>query len=273
MEELISISEMAKLHGITRQTLIWYDNMDIFKPVKVAANGYRYYSKFQIPYLREICFLRAMDIGLKEIQEHFQERTPAKEKELLEKQRQYILTKLANLNKIRNYLNGKIEMYQEAVDAQVMGLNVPFERSFGPRKAIFYEYIKPINKVNLHLTLMHIWLEFNKYQLVPSGGFGSVLPLKTYETLEGAGSYIILPYNHDLPLKSIEFPEGPYVCMYKYGMPYDNKDAKYLMHWLTCNGYEACGDIVDVCLLDTTFYKKDLKKEDFCMLQIPVRKK
>lgn len=169
MEKYISISEMAKLHGITRQTLIWYDNMDIFKPVKVAPNGYRYYSKFQIPYLREICFLRAMDIGLKEIKEHFEERTPAKEKELLEKQKNYVLRKIANLNKIRSYLVSKIELYQEAVDAQTMDLNIPFERYFGPRRALFLEYKQPINRENLHLTLMDLWQQLNQNKLVPAG--------------------------------------------------------------------------------------------------------
>lgn len=58
MSTYISISEMAKLHGITKQTLIHYDNIDLFKPAKVDTNGYRYYCKHQIPYLREICFLK-----------------------------------------------------------------------------------------------------------------------------------------------------------------------------------------------------------------------
>lgn len=61
--------------------------------------------------------------------------------------------------------------------------------------------------------------------------------------------------------------------MYKYGMPYDNTHAKWLLHWLEENGYEAAGDVVDVCLLDTTFYKQNKTKADFCMLQIPVTKK
>ena len=65
MSTYISISEMAKLHGITRQTLIHYDNIDLFKPAKVDTNGYRYYCKHQIPYLREICFLKSLGISLK----------------------------------------------------------------------------------------------------------------------------------------------------------------------------------------------------------------
>lgn len=36
MEQLIAISEMAKFFGITRQTLIYYDEIDLFKPVYVT---------------------------------------------------------------------------------------------------------------------------------------------------------------------------------------------------------------------------------------------
>ena len=46
MSTYISISEMAKLHGITRQTLIHYDNIDLFKPAKVDTNGYHIYERF-----------------------------------------------------------------------------------------------------------------------------------------------------------------------------------------------------------------------------------
>ncbi len=34
--------------------------------------------------------------------------------------------------------------------------------------------------------------------------------------------------------------------------------------------YELAGDIIDVCLLDTTFYKEQ-KALDFCMLQAPIK--
>ena len=45
-------------------------------------------------------------------------------------------------------------------------------------------------------------------------------------------------------------PAGEYVCMYKYGMPYDTEHLEKLMQWLAKNNYELAGDIIDVCLLD-----------------------
>lgn len=37
------------------------------------------------------------------------------------------------------------------------------------------------------------------------------------------------------------------------------------------NHYRIIGDVVDACLLDTTFYEND-SSVDFCQLQIPIEK-
>ena len=42
MKEFVSISDMAKLHNISRQTLIHYDKIGLFKPMHTDENGYRH---------------------------------------------------------------------------------------------------------------------------------------------------------------------------------------------------------------------------------------
>ena len=66
----LSISEMAQIHNITRQTLIYYDKIGLFKPDIIESNGYRYYSTTQIPLLREICFLRSIGMSLDDIRKN-----------------------------------------------------------------------------------------------------------------------------------------------------------------------------------------------------------
>lgn len=275
MKNYISISEMAKLHGITRQTLIHYDNIDLFKPAKVDDNGYRYYCKHQIPYLREICFLKSLGINLKDIHQHFQERTPENEMYLLEKQKQYIINQISKLNLIREYLNQRIDLYEEAVDAGMMHMSQPFIKRLNAKQAIFREWIQPINKDNLHTTLMSLWQRIFEKEMVPSSGFGSIIKKEAMETgnwLDAAGSCIFLPIWNQEHDNTITIPAGEYVCMYKYGMPYDTEHLEKLKIWLDKNNYNLIGDVVDVCLLDTTFYKQDTGV-DFCMLQAPVKQK
>lgn len=273
METYISISEMAKLHGLTRQTLIHYDSIDLFKPIQVDDKGYRFYSKYQIPYLREICFLKSMGIGLKDIVEHFQERSPEKEMVLLQKQKQYVISQIAKFNTIREYLNQRIDFYEEAVDANAMMMEEPFLKDIGERHAIFQEFDEPINKEKLHTTLMSLWKKIFARKMVPSSGFGAIIRMQGIESrecLKGAGSCIFLPRWSADQHNTITIPAGTYACMYKYGMPYDIIYIKKMLQWLEVNGYELAGDIIDVCLLDTTFYKQEIGV-DFCMLQAPIK--
>jgi DNA-binding transcriptional MerR regulator len=275
MRNLISISEMAKLHGLTRQTLIYYDEIDLFKPVQVDDNGYRYYSRRQIPFLREICFLKNLGIGLKEIVAHFQARDPQKEMALLKNQKDKLTLEIAQLNKKRDAINQRISIYEEAVDADALQIHEPFIKPCQARKALFKEYVQPINRENLHLTLMSLWQEIFKKENVPSGGFGSILKQKgilSGDFLLGAGSCVFVPPWSEDHANIVTLPAGLYACMYKYGMPYETDQAKLLWEWIQANGYELMGDIVDVCLLDTTFYKEQ-KTVDFCLLQALVRPK
>ncbi len=41
---MYAISEMASLFNVSRQTLIYYDKIGLFKPAVVNEKGYRFYS-------------------------------------------------------------------------------------------------------------------------------------------------------------------------------------------------------------------------------------
>ena len=275
MDDLIAISEMAKLNGISRQTLIYYDDIDLFKPIKVDDNGYRYYSRRQIPFLREICFLKSVGVGLKDVIEHFKDRSAAKEMELLKEQRTRILQEIARLNKLRDSISQRIKLYEQSVEATNVNIREPFIRSCAPKRVLFKEYVKPINRENLHITLMALWRKVFKKELVPCSGFGSMFRIEDvlkHQPLASAGSCLFLPsWSTDYP-ESILLPAGECACMYKYGMPYDTESMEQLLAWIDMNGYELCGDIVDVCLLDTTFYREQ-KTLDYCLLEAPIRPK
>lgn len=278
--EKISISEMAKLHGISRQTLIYYDKIGLFKPELVDSNGYRYYSWRQIPLLREICFLKEAGMPLKEIVERLGKRTIHGELESLLEQKKRLEHQIGELNRLREAVSMRIHAYITAEEAMRMENHEPFLMSYPERKVIFKEYIRPIMKENLHKTLMKLMIETSvSKELIPSGYFGSILKKDSLlngktdeEILDGAGSCIFVPHwEKNIPgLRLI--PHGEYACLFTYHMPYEIREAKELLKWIHSQNMELCGDIVDICLLDTTFYNKDIKK-DFCLIQAPVKHK
>ena len=64
MKNYFSISEAAKMAGMTSETLRHYDRIGLVSPVKRDPwTGYRYYSKEEIIRLNTIQALRCMDLS------------------------------------------------------------------------------------------------------------------------------------------------------------------------------------------------------------------
>ena len=62
--------EMAQLHGVSKQTLIFYDKAGVFSPaLRDESNGYRYYAPEQLEMLDHILMLKESGMSLKEIRD------------------------------------------------------------------------------------------------------------------------------------------------------------------------------------------------------------
>lgn len=58
-------AELAKLFGISKQLLLYYDKNDIFSPEFVDEKGYRFYVLSQYFTLQIIISLRKLNVSLK----------------------------------------------------------------------------------------------------------------------------------------------------------------------------------------------------------------
>lgn len=64
----LTVSEAAKLSGVSVRTLHYYDQIGLLKPDAVdQQNGYRYYGETALKQLQQILFYRELDFSLKEI--------------------------------------------------------------------------------------------------------------------------------------------------------------------------------------------------------------
>jgi len=274
LEEYLSIGEMAKLHGITRQTLLYYDNIELFKPIKVTKRGYRFYEKGQMPALREICFLKSTGVSLKDIREQLERREVALEVELLNRQKDIIASQIEKLNKMREYLKQRINFCEEAADGVKMKmLYEPFVRYIGEREAVFSDDL-PENREQWPTYIAELWKDIFQREMVVSCNIGFTLrknSIMKNDYLKKARYCIFLPYHDDNLPKVQRIPAGKFVCIYAYGMYYDVTYMKKLLAWIDANGYELCGDILDVCLLNKVFCS--MKNTEFSMIQAPIRKR
>lgn len=62
-----SISQVAKMAGVSARTLRHYDDIGLLAPVSFSSNGYRWYGRDQLRRLQRILLLRELDVPLSEI--------------------------------------------------------------------------------------------------------------------------------------------------------------------------------------------------------------
>jgi len=271
---VLSISEMAKLHKISRQTLIHYDKIGLFKPEITHQNGYRYYSLNQIPVLREITFLRCSNIPLEDIKQHLENRTPESTMAFYAGQIEQLDHQLERLKRQKQYLKSRQITYKQYYEYQVCK-EQPELQYFPNRKLVFIPYNNVNSPGPLHDTLMRAWRLITDAGFQPAYGFGTIIRHKSLSQeniMEGSGSYIVLPECADdlMTANTLLLPAGDYITMYKYGMPYNPKPLERLLEWMSGHDYSPCGDVADACIFDASFYTDEIR-EDFCQLQVPIR--
>lgn len=269
--DLIKISEMAALHGVSRQTLILYDKNGLLKPVKVAENGYRYYSVEQIPRLRQICLLKEMGVPLAEIRAHLEAPTTESMRGMLAERRVAIAAERDRLSEQLREID-QLDHIFASVTTKEKNVGVPHVLWIPERKAVFAPF--PAGEMNaklLHLALMDAWGRLLETGTIPSRGFGALLDAAaaiSEQPLSGAGSMVIMP--REVPVEDAEvvtLPAGEYACMYKHAMPYDVAPLRELLAWMEERGLRPAGLVVDRCLLDSVFYD-ERRSADFCRLEV-----
>ena len=115
-EQYFTPVEFAKLFNIDKQTLIYYDNQQIFTPAFKNENGYRYYSISQIPLFSVLLSLRKLNIQGHLLSEY--NSYPSKEKLiefLTDKIYEYEET-VKSLSDVINSLRSKISYIQASQD-------------------------------------------------------------------------------------------------------------------------------------------------------------
>lgn len=104
-QKLLTIGQFASMHGINKKTLMWYDEIGLFKPAYVhPENGYRCYSYHQSPILETILLLRELDVSIPEIQNFMENRSAGSLKLLLEEKIAGLDHKIAHLQAVRTTL-------------------------------------------------------------------------------------------------------------------------------------------------------------------------
>lgn len=107
--DLLSISEMAKLRRVTTETLRHYDRIGLFKPIYTnPETGYRFYSFMQFETLGTIKELTQMGMKLEEIKEYMSHRNLEESINVMEKQHALLLREIQEKESLEKVITDKI---------------------------------------------------------------------------------------------------------------------------------------------------------------------
>lgn len=102
--DYITAGEFAKLASTTKRTILWYDQMEILKPIKTdQQTSYRYYSPSQIIDFQVILLLRKLCFSIEEIKTFLKRNKSLKllfglKRKLVEKEIVSLQLALSNIN-------------------------------------------------------------------------------------------------------------------------------------------------------------------------------
>lgn len=271
MKNRFSIGEMSKLNNIPIKTLRYYDEIDLFKPIEVAASSnYRYYSLEQFEQLNTINYLKLLGLPLKEIKNHLEVRDIAEFLDLLKKQQAITTATISKLEAVNSQFRKRIEEIEASAASKA---GQPCLKSFSDRSVLILHerlYSEPEWEIALSKlvqgTKSKPALFIGKVGLTVSQ---SNLHHRKFDEYNSV--FIIWEDSSETPPQLKSLAAGLYACISYHGN--HSISAKYyeqLLEFITTNNYHIAGDSIERTIINQ-YITLDQNKH-LTEIQIPVKK-
>lgn len=232
-DSLFKIGEVTKIMGITRKTLLVFEEMGLLTPaVKDEKSGYRYYSADNMTQIRSIRSLQALGLTLKEVKEYYYDM-------------ENIDSHLERLMELRASLDRNIQMLQ--VRSTKRG-DLTIRKTHLPRQICFcrqYE-CQNVAEASSHLRDTYI----------ATARTGKMSMLERMFTMRMSQEVDKLDLMCCIPVEDsfdgperIEFAETPALCIYYRG-PYEGTSnaIRTLIQYVKDTGVETTGPFRSIYL-------------------------
>lgn len=238
---------MAKIHGINKKTLIYYDEIDLFHPAFRNEKGYRYYEFSQHSTLEIILSLRLMDVPISEIRAYINKRSPEHLIELLEDKKMIVKEKIQKLKVIDALLENKLKAINSYKNSQEITL-VDCEEE---RLMVMGSPQNSVEEDLLQLISNHV--ETCEEGHLYSNTWGSIMTLSDLENHDfDAYSHIYTKSIKNVQSKvAFVKPKGTYLQMYYQGN-WASFETAYLkiLAFIKENALELTGYVYEENIID-----------------------
>lgn len=240
-------AELAKLFGISKQLLLYYDKNDIFSPEFVDENGYRFYVLSQYFTLQIIISLRKLDVSLKEIKAYLKSKDINLLKDIYRNKQQEYKKQIEELLYLEKTMQQKISFLNDIQNLPLNQILLEIQEEeylYFSEDISFQQPIKQRMKVLAnHMLPVFSYESFQEYLMgfhYDSNDFFHGSHLTQYNVFITANSKL----NYDNPIKVIK-EKGLYLCVYcnaHYGV-IDSKIKERIVKFIRQNNLLYHGGI------------------------------
>jgi len=116
----MKIAEVSERHGVSTDTLRYYERIGLIPPVHRSDNGIRDYNDLDLRRVEFIKCMRSAGLPIEVLIEYMElvqqgDKTIETRKEILKEQREQLVAKMAEMQKTLDLLNHKVEVYENAL--------------------------------------------------------------------------------------------------------------------------------------------------------------
>lgn len=249
-----STGEFAKLLEINKDTLLYYDKIDLFKPAGTFDNGYRYYTFEQFDQFVAIQSLRAVELPIKELKTYFDEPNVQALQQLAMEQQDKVKREIQKLQDIQFFLERTVALTKEMEEV-----------SFG-KVLIKQLTAEPVvysdEKIDWSVSMEELYEQstsfLKKLGVKSTAAYGIVYSKKDFLNKEFGGmSYLFCRL--DYPSAKIK-PAGQYAIIYHQGS-YDeflqSETYNTLLDYIEQEQLALDGDVYEEYLLHSIAAKEE----------------
>ena len=253
-ENLFSIGEVAKYQHISKQTLIFYDKIGLFRPAWVdPSSGYRYYSASQLDYLDTILIMKKIGFSLQEIRAHMQHYDLDSSLAMLRRQLDVIDQKVAELRLIRSRVRSRCEQ-MEAARAHCAPAPGPVELEDAPEQYLLCRPVQPPYTLReISIATKQCFADSFDEGLPVFFQCGVVVPIERVRAGRCTeASLAFLPIERtDRAENILRLPAGRRACIYHVG-DYLSEGPSYqrLLAWCEERQLRVVSDAYEFCIND-----------------------
>lgn len=253
MEDYFSIGELSSYQNISKQTLIFYDKIGLFRPAYVdPGNGYRYYSASQLDELDTILILKKCGLSLQAIKELLEHYTTENSLRVLTQQVQVLDRQMEELRMVRSRLAQRCVQLERA-GLHREGGNQPRVERLPAQLLLIRPVEPPFTLREISIATKQCFAQAFQEQLPIYFQSGVTVPLERIR----AGRYTeafaaFLPIEGtDRAENLLQLPEGLGASIYHRGdYPSIGRSYRRLLEFCQAEKLEIRSDSYEFCIND-----------------------